>query len=77
MRNVDSKIKSPQFDRYVILIPQIVRGDFFDSIGQRRKGSQRAYPSGLLPRADIVDAFWHFRFVPILLQKSVDGFCEE
>jgi hypothetical protein len=21
-------------------------------------------PSGLPPRADIVDAFWHFRFVP-------------
>jgi len=37
MRNVDSKIKSPQFDRYVILIPQIVRGDFFDSIGQTKE----------------------------------------
>jgi hypothetical protein len=36
MRNVDSKIKSPQFDRYVILIPQIVRGDFVDSIDPLR-----------------------------------------
>jgi hypothetical protein len=33
-------------------------------------------PSGLLPKADFIDAFRHFRFVPILLQKSVDGFCE-
>jgi hypothetical protein len=40
MRNVDSKIKSPQFDRYVILIPQIVRGDFFDSIDPKRFGSR-------------------------------------
>jgi hypothetical protein len=24
-----------------------------------------------LPKADTVDAFWHFRFVPILLQKSL------
>src|SRR4029077_21247369 len=29
-----------------------------------RVGSEHI-PSGLLPKADIVDAFWHFRFVPI------------
>jgi hypothetical protein len=34
-------------------------------------------PEWPIREADIVDAFWHFRFVPILLQKSVDGFCEE
>src|SRR5215510_7350657 len=32
-------------------------------------------PSGLPPRADIVDALCYFRFVPILLQKVVDGLC--
>jgi hypothetical protein len=28
------------------------------------KARSEHIPSGLLPRADIVDAFWHFRFMP-------------
>ena len=28
------------------------------------KARSEHIPSGLLPTADIVDAFWHFRFVP-------------
>ena len=34
------------------------------------KARSEHIPSGLHPRAEIVDAPWHFRFVPILLQKS-------
>jgi hypothetical protein len=40
------------------------------------KARSEHIPSRLPPRADIVDALWHFRFVPILLQKAVDGFRE-
>jgi len=33
-------------------------------LGQSGKARSEHIPSGLLPTADIVDAFWHFRFVP-------------
>jgi hypothetical protein len=37
------------------------------------KARSEHIPSGLLPKADIVDAFQHFRLVPIVLQKGVEG----
>jgi hypothetical protein len=34
--------------------------DFINGIGQKRKGSQRAYSVRIGSKADIIDAFWHF-----------------
>jgi hypothetical protein len=33
--------------------------------------------SALPPKADIAERDWHVRFVPILLQKAVEGFLSQ
>jgi hypothetical protein len=45
--------------------------------GQKRKW-RRFYVTSAVPlKADIRRAGWDVRFVPILLQKSVEGFSEQ
>src|SRR6516165_11119001 len=42
----------------------------------RSKALNEHMSSGFAPRADIVAACWHVRFVPIVLQKSPSGLYE-
>jgi hypothetical protein len=42
-----------------------------------RNTRREQMPSALLPNSDIARRIRHFVFVPILLQKSVEGFREQ
>ena len=51
--NAQSRSKNPLvwIRLFQILIPQLLCGDFFDSIGQKRKGSQRTYSVRITPKS--------------------------
>jgi hypothetical protein len=51
--------------------------DFFDSIGQTRKSALAIAMSALPPIATKLRTSREVRFVPILLQKSVEDFREQ
>jgi hypothetical protein len=44
------------------------------ALGQKRTLPSAVVTSALPPKADIGERNWDVRFVPILLQKTVEGF---